>query len=105
MTGICKACLKPVKKADKAILCGHCDDWFILNVIILVNVAMKCFKVQRTHGSVFLPLLIFCETITAPAKLFQHNKHGIFQLIKKFNILTHESSNDDTNNSLNFSKL
>ena len=40
------------------------------------------------------------ETITTPTNLFHHNE--LFQLIKNFNNLTDESSNDGTN-SLNVS--
>ena len=71
---------------------------------------MKCLKVQRTRGSVFLALRIFYlsaidlwkakETITTPTNLLRHNE--LFHLIKNLNNLTDESSNDDTN-SLNVS--
>ena len=83
---------------------------FISNVIILINLTMKCLKVQRTRGSVFLALWIFYisaidlwkakGTITRPANLLRHNE--LFHLIKNLNNLTDESSNDDTN-SLNVS--
>ena len=83
---------------------------FISNVIILINLTMKCLKVQRTRGSVFLALRIFYlsaidlwkakETITTPTNLLRHNE--LFHLIKNLNNLTDESSNDDTN-SLNVS--
>ena len=79
---------------------------FISNAITLVNLTMKCLKVQRTRGSVFLALRIFYphgkakETITPPINLFHHNE--LFQLIKNLNNLTDESSNGDAN-SLNVS--
>ena len=83
---------------------------FISNVIILINLTMKCLKVQRTRGSVFLAHWIFYisaidlwkakGTITRPANLLRHNE--LFHLIKNLNNLTDESNNDDTN-SLNVS--
>ena len=64
---------------------------FISNVIILINLSLKCSKVQRTRGSVFLTFRIFYLSAVDMEKL-----------IKNLNNLTDKSSHDDIN-SLNVS--
>ena len=69
MTDICKVCLKAVKISDMAILCDHCDNWIHIKCNILINLIMKCLKVQWTRDSVFLAFRIFYPSAIGMEKL------------------------------------
>ena len=82
MIDICKVCLKTVKRSEWQFSVITVTIGFVSNVIVLINLTMKCLKVQRTRDSVYSNLQLSAIDMKKPKKQLPHQQ--IFYTIINF---------------------